>query len=114
MGVRGDGHVGGSNKQATGHAEVNDPLGVCLRVRICLRGCGLCVCGGIRRRDLAELADDVLTGAMNRQDYAAGKAFCLARARSFEGLRVRAEPRIDDAVEAQALIDTAGDGLHFG
>jgi hypothetical protein len=51
---------------------------------------------------------------MNAENDAAGEALCLVRARSFEGLGMRAEPRFDDAVKAQTLVDSASDGFYFG
>jgi len=107
--MRGHRFVRGSHEQAAGHAEVNDPLSIWLRVGIGLRGWG-----GVGRRGGAQLADDVLARPVNREDDAAGEALCLARARSFEGLGVGAEPRLDDAVAAQAFVYSAGDGFNFG
>lgn len=71
-------------------------------------------CGGTSRLDRAQLAYDVLAGSMNPENDAAGETFCLARAWRFKRLRMRAEPHFDDAVEAEALVDSASDGFYFG
>jgi hypothetical protein len=101
--VGGDRILGCSDQQATGHAEVDDPLGVWLR------GCGAYWWGFG-----AQFADDVLAGSMDPENDAAGEAFCLARAGSFERLGVRTEPHIHDPIKAQALVDSTGDGFNFG
>src|SRR6516164_3731788 len=48
--------------------------------------------GASRRIDLAQLANDVLAGAVHGEESAAFEAFCLAAGRSLEGLAVGAEP----------------------
>ena len=60
-----------------------------------------------------ELADNVLTGAMDGEKDAAGKSAGDFFRRSFEGLRMGTEPDFENAVAADPLMDTAGDGFHF-
>ncbi len=59
----------------------------------------------------SQLANDVLSRAMNGQERAAFEALGLARRRRFEGLAMPAEPGFNDAVAAQALVHSAGDRL---
>lgn len=91
------------DKQAPGHAQVNDPLS--------RNGHGLRLCCSCVRR--AQFADDVLSGAVDGNDDTARKAARLPRRRIFEGLAMRSEPCVQDAVAAQARVHTAGDGLNF-
>jgi hypothetical protein len=58
-----------------------------------------------------QFADDVLSRAMDGEDRASFQAFGLACWQSFEGIAVTAEDNLDDAVAADAIMDSAGDGL---
>jgi hypothetical protein len=62
----------------------------------------------------AQLANDVLSGAMNGQNCAAFESFGLTRRRCLEWLFMRTEPGLDDAVAAQALVHSTGNGLDLG
>lgn len=62
----------------------------------------------------AELADDVFAGAMDGKEDAAYEAPDKFLRRGSEGLRVRAEPDVEDLVAVHPLMDAAGDGFHFG
>ena len=61
----------------------------------------------------AQFEDDVLSGAVHRQDGAACKSFDLARWRCFEGLRMAGKPGLDNAIAANALVNAASDRLHL-
>jgi hypothetical protein len=50
---------------------------------------------------------------MHSQQKTAFKAFDLLGWRRFEGLPVRTEPGLDDAVSMHALVHSTGDGFHF-
>jgi hypothetical protein len=94
---------------------VDNPL--CFWLRVCFwLGVGIWLrgSGGVLGRNWAQLEDDVLAGSVNPENDAASQALCLTGARSFKGLCMRAEPRIDDAIQAQALVNSAGDGFNFG
>jgi hypothetical protein len=56
----------------------------------------------------------VLARAVHGQNRAPRKPFRLARRRVFEGLRAVAKPHLDDAIAAQAPVDTARDRFHLG
>jgi len=104
VGVRGDGRIGGGDEKAAGHAQVDDPLGVDFGrngTRIFLQ-----------RR--AQLADDVLAGAVDGDDEAAGERGGLDGGRRLEGLGMRGEPGVNDAVAVDAPVDAAGNGFHLG
>ena len=59
----------------------------------------------------AQFADYVLAGAMYGEDGAAFKSFGLACRWSFEGFAMRSEVNLDDTIAADALVDSAGNGL---
>ncbi len=96
VGVRRHFAVRGGDEQAASHAEVDNPL-CCVR-RTC-RG--------------AELADDMLAGAMDRSNSPSDESARLMQARGLEGLRNSAEPGFGDAVASDAFVDAAGDGFNF-
>lgn len=50
---------------------------------------------------------------MNRQNLAACESFGLASGRSLEGLRLAAEPCLDNAIATYAFVNAAGDCLHL-
>lgn len=56
----------------------------------------------------------MLAGAVNGKEHAAGEATGDFLGRSFEGLRMGAEPDVENTLAADPLIDAAGDGFHFG
>lgn len=86
--------VGGGGKQSAGHAQVNDPLRVD------------CV-------SHPQFAHNVLAGAMDREETPAFESFCLLRRRRLKGFWMAAEPDLNHAVSAHALIHAASDGFHF-
>lgn len=116
VGVRGDWCVGSGDEETAGHAEVDYPLGRGPLGSRFLRG-------GLRRRlasalflrrgGKAEVADDVLTDALDAEDGAALEALHLYGWRVFEWFAMRAEPGVEDAIAPHAGIDTTGDGFHL-
>jgi hypothetical protein len=109
MGVRGERRVGSGDQKTPGHAEMDDPLGVG-------RGHGG-ASGFLSRRvwhSLAQLKNNVLAGAMDGKDGAISEPAGLLRRRRLKRLRIRTEPRFDDAIAAHAIVNTARDGFHFG
>ena len=116
MGVGGHGPLRRGDQQAPGHAQMDNPF----RLR---RGRGRFGRGSFLRgsasrgfldEPLTELADDVFADSLDREDETAFDALRLLRGRSFEGLGMGTEPGLDDAVAAEAEVDAAGDGFHFG
>uniref|UniRef100_E6QLD8 Uncharacterized protein n=1 Tax=mine drainage metagenome TaxID=410659 RepID=E6QLD8_9ZZZZ len=95
MGVVGDGRVGGGDKQASGHAEVDDPL---------------CVFVGVP----GKVADDVFPDAVDALDDAVFKAGGLFAGGGLHWLGVRAEPYLDDLLAVDAVVDSARDGFDLG
>lgn len=51
---------------------------------------------------------------MDSENRATSKLAGLAGARCFEGLRMAAEPDLNDAIAADALVDAASNRLHLG
>ena len=99
--VRRNGHGGGGDEQASGHAEVDDPLN-----------------GSVSRSGVsgasAEVEDDVLADAVDALDVLAGEGFGHLGWRGLEGLLVAAEPYGLNAVSADAFVHAGGDGFDFG
>ncbi len=108
VGVGSDGRIGCGDKKAASHTEVHDPLH-CVGRTHCGRqtfGGGLC--------PRAQAHDDVFADAFDAEDGAAFEAFGLVGGGILEGLAVRAEPDVGDAVVAYAGVDAASDGFHLG
>ena len=109
----GNGAVGCCDQQPTGHAKVDDPLR-CGRARILVGafagflrdGFGCCA-------RWTQLEDDMFPGAVYCQYRAASKTNGLPQGRRLEGLRMAAEPSLDDAIATHAFMNAAGDRLHF-
>jgi hypothetical protein len=55
----------------------------------------------------------MLPNPMHFEDHPAFEPRRLLLRRSLEWLRMRAEPDLDNAISAQALIDPAGDRFNF-
>jgi hypothetical protein len=55
----------------------------------------------------------VLAGAMDRKNGAAGKPIRLLRRRRLERLGIGAEPRLDNAIAAHAIMNAARDGFNL-
>lgn len=104
--MRLDGRPGTGDKQAAGHAQVNDPLGV---------GRGSRRSGGLRPSyaGRSKLTNDMFAGAMDGENNAAFEALGLPGGRGLEGFAMGAEPCGGDPVAAHTLIDAAGDGFYF-
>lgn len=98
VGVRWNGDLGWGDEQASGHAEMDDPLGF----------------GLVRGLAAAEIEDDVLALAVDAVDAEAGEGVGHLGAWGFEGLLVTAEPDGEDALAAHAGVDSVGDGFDFG
>jgi hypothetical protein len=94
------------NEQAAGHAQVDDPLGI----GNWIFRCGCAPAGAMWK---AQLADDVFAGTMDGEKDASSQSSGDFFGRGFERLRMGAEPDLEDAVAADPLVDTAGDGFHF-
>ena len=125
MGVGSDGRVGSGDKEAAGHAEMHDPLPC-----VGQTPCGHCMertfgpCGlqtrfapqafGSGLSHCAQAHHDVFADAFDAEDGAAFEAFGLVGGGILEGLAMRAEPDVGDAVVAYAGVDAAGDGFHLG
>src|SRR3954447_25228936 len=62
----------------------------------------------------AQLAYDVLSGAVDSEDDTVCESAGLARRRIFEGLAMGCEPGLNDAVAAYADVHAASDRLHLG
>ena len=121
MSVGWDGSIRGSDQQSAGHAEMDNPL----RGRFALQRCHTVACVPHPHRVIvfaarvgpqvpvrrSQLADDVLSGAMDGQNRASFQPLGLPRRRCFEGLAVSAKPHFDDAVAAQSLVHPTSDGL---
>lgn len=99
--------VGSGDQQTAGHAKVHNPLRVRLRRGLFI---GASRCGGRR----TELADNMFSGAMNREQQAAIQTLGLTGRRCFEGFFVASEPRGYDAITMHTLVNAASDRLHFG
>ena len=51
---------------------------------------------------------------MDRKKHTAHQPAGEYFGRSFEGLRVRTEPYLDDSLAADSLVDASGDRFHLG
>lgn len=103
MGVWLNRGFGTGDDEPAGHAEMNDPLGI---DRVGIDFAGVISIG-------AELADDVLSGAVHRAEDPAFKSFGLFGLRGFEWLTMGAEPGLYDAVATHQPVYPAGDRFHL-
>ncbi len=55
----------------------------------------------------------MFAGSVNGEDFASGKSLGLPSAAGFEGLWKPAEPDLNHAIAADALVDAASDGFHL-
>src|SRR5580658_4979102 len=62
----------------------------------------------------AQFKDDVLACAMHDENSAAGKLVRLLSRRRLERLGIGAEPRLDNAIAAHAIMNAARNGFNFG
>ena len=99
VGVRNDGLVSVGDDEASGHAEVDDPL---------VRGGGV-RCGRLR----GEVADDVFADSADGQEPGAGESVLLLAQRGFHGFAIAAEPGAEDLSVQDALVNAAGNGFDF-
>ena len=102
VGMSGYGGFGCGDEQTAGHSEVDDPLHCMERTF-----------GRERCLFVVQADDNVFADALDAENDASLEAFGLARRRRLEGLPVRAEPRMKDAIAAKADIHAAGDGFHL-
>ncbi len=99
--MRGNRRIRGGHKQPPRHAKMHNPL----RERLLL----------LARfsANSSQLADNMFSGAVHGQQNPPLQAGSLRLGLRFEGLRVRPEPNLNDAVSVQALVDATGNRLHL-
>jgi len=104
MGVRVNLRLRLGHQQTAAHAKVNDPLRFGLPAAISSSLAVRC----------AQLADDVFSGTVYRQNLSSSQTLGLTPGGSLERLGVSAEPGLHNAVPLHPFVDTAGNRLHLG
>ena len=104
MGMCGNRSIRGGHQQSPRHPQVHNPLCIWLTDTLIQRAAA---CN-------AQLADNVFSGAMYRQNRASLQPFGLARRVRLERLRMPAEPYLDNAVSAHTFMHSASNRLNLG
>lgn len=115
VGVRGKREARVGNEEAAGHAEMHNPLGLCVRRdRFAFPGESFAVGGAASSGTRAfKIHNDVLADAADAGDAAARQCFGEDGGRSFEGLLMGREPGGEDDVSVKEAVDAVGDSFDF-
>jgi len=105
VGMWGERALRRGDKEAPGHAQVDDPLRGWSGSNLLHKAAA--------RSARTQFADNVLAGAMNGENDASLKAFGLTGRRGFEGFAMAAEPGLDDLVAANPRVHATGDGFNL-